>query len=414
MTSAPPRSLAEARRVGAALARGGATALGALLALPLLLATGLLCLVGLGLPLLPEAARAVRRLAGAERRRVDRALGTTTAARYRPLDGPLPERLRVAVSDRAGWRDLRWLPVHGLSGLLAAFLGLGLPLAALNNLTMPLWWWAVPGAPPSSVGFPVDSWARAAVMPLFGALLAAVSWLLAPRLLTGQARLSRALLLPPAGVSLAERLAEVTASRAAALEAHGAELRRIERDLHDGTQNRLVAVVMRVGLLERALLRGAPEEALPLALGARQAATEALDELRDVLRGIYPPVLDERGLDGAVAALAARCPVPCVVETEGLRRGPAAVETAAYFVTAEALNNVAKHSRATLARVRLTSEESLLVIEVTDDGVGGAEERAGTGLAGMRRRAAALDGRLRVDSPPGGPTRLRVELPCGW
>jgi signal transduction histidine kinase len=220
-------------------------------------------------------------------------------------------------------------------------------------------------------------------------------------------------LTPPAGLSLAERLAEVTASRAAALEAHGTELRRIERDLHDGTQNRLVAVVMHLGLVERALERN-PDGALPLVRRTRQAAVDALDELRDVVRTIYPPILDERGLDGAVAALAARCPVVCRVDTTGLRRVAASVEAAAYFVTAEALNNVAKHSGADSALVRLLCTEDILVIEVDDNGCGGAHEDGGSGLLGIRRRAAALDGRVELVSPLGGPTRLRAELPCGW
>ncbi|MFI1583688.1 sensor histidine kinase [Embleya sp. NPDC020630] len=391
---------------------GGATALLALLALPVVVAVVLLCCVGVGLPLLPVAARGVRRLAGVERRRVGAILGTPMTDAYRPLEGSLPTRVYTVLRDRQTRRDLLWLPVHGVSGLLAGFVGLALVLAALNNLTMPAWWWAVPGRSPSGVGFAVDSWGRAALTLPVAVLLGVLVPALVPPLVTGQARLCRALLGPPPGRSLAERLAEVTASRAAALEAHGVELRRIERDLHDGTQNRLVAVVMHLSLIERAIERD-PAGALPLVHRTRQAAVDALDELRDVVRTIYPPILDERGLDGAVVTLAARCPVPCSVDTAGSVRAPASVEAAAYFITAEALNNVAKHSGAERVRVRLFHEEGTLVIEVDDDGRGDAREAAGGGLDGMRRRAEALDGRLTLTSPPGGPTRLRAELPCG-
>ncbi|MGC0422801.1 sensor histidine kinase [Embleya sp. AB8] len=397
------------------LAQAAGTGLVALLALPVLVLVAALCLVGIGIPLLFPALRGVRALAGIERRRVGAVLGgPPVPERYRPLDGSGPARARIALTDRAGLRDLCWLPVHALTGLGAGALGLGLTLAAVNELTMPLWWWAIPGQPPSGVGFAVDSWPRAAAMLPIGVLVAALAATLVPVLLDGQARLTRPLLTPPAGRSVAERLAEVTASRAAALDAHAAELRRIERDLHDGTQNRLLAVVMHLGLIERSLERD-PAQALPLVLRARRAATDALDELREAVRGIYPPILDERGLDGAAAALAARCPVPCVVDTAGLGRAPAAVETAAYFIVAEALNNVAKHSGAEHVTVRLAHREDTLVIEVEDDGRGGADEHAGGGgLLGIRRRAAALDGVVTMTSPAGGPTRLRAELPCGW
>nr|WP_237535634.1 sensor histidine kinase [Streptomyces sp. SID3343] len=397
------------------LALGGGTALVALLALPVIVVVGLLCFLGgVGIPLLPPLAGGVRRLAGVERRRVGAVLGGAAVPDgYVPPAGPILARARTVVTDPAARRDALWLVGHGLTGTVAAFVGLALPLAAVNDVTMPLWWWAVPGSPASGVGFAVDSWPRAAVMFPVGAVMTVLACTAIPRLVRGQARLVRPLLTPPVDRSVTARLAEVTASRAAALEAHGAELRRIERDLHDGTQNRLVAVVMYLGLIERALQRD-PEQALPLVLRTRRAATDALDELREVVRSIYPPILDERGLDGAVAALAARCPVPCVVDTAGLARAPAAVETAAYFIVAEALNNVAKHSGAEQVRLRLAHEEGTVMIEVDDDGRGGVDESAGSGLAGIRRRAAALDGRVTVDGPVGGPTRLRAELPCGW
>ncbi|HEY1176290.1 MAG TPA: sensor domain-containing protein [Phytomonospora sp.] len=388
------------------LALGGATGLAALLTLPLVAIALLLVPLGIGVPLVPEAARLVRRLADTDRRRVGRVLGEVPTRPYTGERG-----LRAVLTDPATRHDLAWLVAHAVTAPLAAFAGLGLCAAAANDLTMPLWWWAIPGSPPSGAGFPVDTWARAAAMLPIGLALAVVAALAVVRLPVWQARLTAPLLRSRGRRSLAARLAEVTASRAAALEAHGTELRRIERDLHDGTQNRLIAVLMHLGLLERAA-RQNPDALPELIARARTAVVDAVDGLREVIRGIYPPVLDERGLDGAVAALAAGSPVPAEVDTEGLRRAPAAVESAAYFIVAEALTNVARHSGATRVSVRLRHEGAVLVAEVEDDGRGGAGDGAGGGLPGIRRRAEALDGTLVLHSPPGGPTTLRIELPC--
>ncbi len=175
---------------------------------------------------------------------------------------------------------------------------------------------------------------------------------------------------------------------------------------------------MHLGIAERALRRD-PQSALPLLLKAQNQAADALGELRDVVRSIYPPVLAERGLDGALAALAARCPVPCTLRAGGLRRLPAALEAAAYFVVAEALTNTAKHSGAEQVEVTVTlrpppepGDEEAVVIEVRDDGHGGADESGGSGLAGIRRRVAAFDGSTEVTSPAGGPTVVRAVIPC--
>jgi signal transduction histidine kinase len=286
-----------------------------------------------------------------------------------------------------------------------------LPLAGVNALLVPAYWWLAPADDPVVSPYPVTSWTGAAFMPLVAVAYALTSLWVTPWLARLQVRWARALLSPPPGARLAERVAELTASRAAALEAHGAELRRIERDLHDDTQNRIVAVAMHLGIVERALRRS-PETALPLVLKAQDAASDALAGLRGVVRSIYPPVLAERGLDGAIAGLIARCAVPTTLTVTEVNRAPAAVESAAYFVVAEALTNVAKHSGAERCEVRLTGPDPL-VIEVWDDGHGGADETGGTGLLGIRRRVAAFDGVATVDSPVGGPTVLRVELPCG-
>jgi signal transduction histidine kinase len=222
----------------------------------------------------------------------------------------------------------------------------------------------------------------------------------------------RVLLAPPPGTDLSLRVAELTATRAAALDAHVTELRRIERALHDGTQNRLVAVTVLLGAARRSLERD-PAAADAALERAQDAAEQALAELRTVARGILPPALADRGMAGALSGLAAACPVPCRVDVAVPVRCAASVEATAWFVVAEALTNVARHSGATRAAVTVRQAGGRLTVQVTDDGRGGADEAAGSGLSGIRRRVAAHDGVLTLTSPPGGPTTLDVELPCG-
>jgi len=217
---------------------------------------------------------------------------------------------------------------------------------------------------------------------------------------------------------LTERVDVLTRTRRGALDVQAAELRRIERDLHDGAQARLVALSMQLGRAEERL-EDRPEVA-ELVRRARGEAGAAIKELRDLARGIAPPVLADRGLVAAVEALGQRSAVPVDVDARIARRLPPVVETAAYFVVAEALTNVAKHAPTASARVTLAERDDTLVVEVADDGPGGAEETpradAGaspTGLAGLRSRVEALDGQLRVTSPEGVGTAIRAELPCG-
>ncbi|TDV53868.1 putative sensor protein [Actinophytocola oryzae] len=373
------------------LLAGTVAAFVCLLALPVML---ILCLVAR-----PAALALLARTTRWERTRVAKYTG-------RPIpEAAPPDRLRDV------WRDLIWFVGHALTGTVVGIFGVALPLAAVNAVLVPAYWWLAPADDPVSSPYPVTSWTGAAFMPLLGLGYAILSLWATPWLARTQAGLARWLLSPPPGARLAERVAELTASRAAALEAHGAELRRIERDLHDDTQNRIVAVAMHLGIVERALRRD-PATALPLVLKAQDAASDALAGLRGVVRSIYPPVLTERGLDGAVAGLIARCAVPTTLTVTTLGRAPAAVESAAYFVVAEALTNVAKHSGANRCEVRLTGADPL-VIEVWDDGQGGADETGGTGLLGIQRRVAAFDGHATIDSPDGGPTVLKVELPNG-
>jgi signal transduction histidine kinase len=207
-----------------------------------------------------------------------------------------------------------------------------------------------------------------------------------------------------------ERIERLERTRAGAVDVQDTELRRIERDLHDGAQARLVALGMSLGLAEQRLADD-PEAARALVAEARAGLGEALRELRDLARGIHPPILTDRGLPAAVAALADRSPVPIDVDADVPDRPAPAVETAAYFVVAEALANAAKHAGATEVHVRIDGRGDVLSIRVEDDGQGGADP-AGHGLRGLRRRVEALDGIFSVASPPGGPTIVQAELPC--
>jgi len=209
--------------------------------------------------------------------------------------------------------------------------------------------------------------------------------------------------------ALRDRVDDLRDARSRIIAAADAERRRIERDLHDGAQQRLVALAMTLG---RAKATDDPETTRVLLDEAHRESKEALVELRNLARGIHPAVLTDRGLDAAVSALAARCPVPVAVDVDlGGRRAAPAVEAIAYFVVAEALTNVAKHSLATRARLEVRIDGDELTIEVTDNGRGGADVNA-NGLRGLRDRVQAVDGMLMVVSPPGEGTTLRVELPC--
>lgn len=366
----------------------------------------------------PPYLRVLRRWAGRARGRVGRFTGQPVPQRYLPIpDHPGFADVFRLLAAPATRRDAAWVTIHGFAALVAGVLAIGLPLGMLNAFAIPFYWRLMPPDDPVVSVYPVTSWWAAASMPLVGVGYALLAWWGIPALGRGIAGLNRVLLAQGRRTELSERISALTVSRAAALDAHAAELRRIERDLHDGAQNRLVAVVMMLGLAERSL-RVAPDQALPQLLRAQDAASDALSELRTLVHDIYPPVLDELGLGGAVSALAGRSSVPCILDVDGLRRAPAAVEAAAYFVIAEALTNVAKHSGAGQVRVTLSTCDddrgATLAIDVCDDGVGGAVASSGSGLTGIGRRVAAFEGTMTLDSPLGGPTRLEVELPCGF
>ena len=229
----------------------------------------------------------------------------------------------------------------------------------------------------------------------------------------GRATLTRTMLARGTTKSSDVQMVELTRSRARIMDAMDAQGRRIERDLHDGAQQRLTSLIMTLGMVR--LQRAAdPTAADQLVDKAYDDAKAALNELRDLVRGIHPQVLTDRGLAPAVAELADRCLVPVDVNIDLPQRPPEPVEAAAWFVIGEALTNITKHSHATRAWVTAHRRDHVAVIEVGDDGVGGADPQRGSGLAGLGDRIAVLDGRITLTSPEGGPTVLRVELPCVW
>ncbi|MGW2824260.1 sensor histidine kinase [Streptomyces sp. NPDC001443] len=378
----------QAARATTRLAGSVALTFGLYLFVTVLIITVIATLTVVGAWMLPETVLLIRRIAGAKRRTVTAWTGRKIPEAYTPLTGTMRERFRAAVRDPGTYSDLRWLGAQYLYG----------PLGLLMVLLWPL-------------GLVVDGlWCgifrqRALVLPLIS------------RLADLDARWSEALLRPSPKAQLTVRVQELTQTRAGAIAAHGAELRRIERDLHDGTQARLVSLSMRIGLAKRAYDRD-PAAARRMLDEAQDLADEALTELRHVVRGIHPPILTDRGLVGAVRALAAGSGLDVSVEVNGLDapdvRAPAAVEAAAYFVIAETLTNAAKHSGSPRAAVRLERLRTGLRAVVRDEGRGGVDESGGSGMLGIRRRVAALDGSVVVTSPVGGPTVIDVELPCVW
>jgi signal transduction histidine kinase len=364
-----------------------------------------------GLPFLVIMVWLVRPLARLERRRVQWVTGRTVAEAYRPLRGSPVARLRTLFADLATWRDLAWLIVHFLVGFWVAAMCLLFTAAGAFGIALPIVRALTPHHVIFAYGIQVTDMARAfAVVPIALIVMAAAGWACG-RVAAWSARLSGVLLAPSERARMRAQMEHLAATRAETVDARAAELRRIERDLHDGAQARLVSLAMSLGMAEEEIRRN-PDAAAALVAEARVTAGTALAELRDLVRGIHPPVLTERGLGGAVEALALACAVPVDVDVRLDHRLAAPLESALYFVIAEALANIAHHSAASSAFVRLWRRDDRLCLLIHDDGQGGADPTRGSGLRGIQRRLAAFDGQLTLTSPPGGPTELFVELPC--
>jgi signal transduction histidine kinase len=360
----------------------------------------------IGLPIILLMFATFRLLADVERQRAALVFGEPLPADYKPSPGGrLGPRLRAAAHDAQTWKDFAYLGLFGVVGFVWGTLWIVLWGVAVGSITLPVWWWAMPNDA-QYLGMTLDTWQETLGAAAIGVALLPLALFLQRGLALSQAHMARWLLAP----SLAARVERLTETRAGAVDVATAELQRIERDLHDGAQARLVALAMDLGMAEERFDRD-PEGAMELVGEAREEAKRALAELRDLARGIRPSLLAERGLGAAVAALAARSPIPATATVTISRRPPAAVETAAWFVVSEALANTAKHSDAGRATVWVTQRNGDLHVEVVDDGRGGADP-GGAGLKGLAQRVEALDGSLEVNSPPGGPTVVRAVLPC--
>ena len=364
----PPRPATRWGLVGIVLALLGLRIAGFVLLAFLIVSVALL-VIWIGLPLLLGFLAVLRGFALLHRRLAGRVLGTVVAEPYAVgASGGMFARLRFRLSDRASWRDLAWL-------LEVQSIGFALQLAALIAFPfLPLGWWG------------------------------------SPLLLRTDASTTK-LLAGPQDAQLQERIGELETSRAATIDHSAAELRRIERDLHDGAQAQLVALAMTLALAQELVTKD-PAAATALIAEARQSSTSALQELRSLVRGIHPPVLADRGLTGGLAALAVAHPRPVEVDVDLVGRPPAPVESAVYFAVAEALANSAKHAAARSAWVWMRHDGSMLTVMVGDDGVGGARLTPEGGLTGIERRLAAFDGTLSMASPLGGPTIVTMKVPC--
>jgi signal transduction histidine kinase len=366
-----------------------------------------LLVLWVGLPILAATIVAMRWMARFERRRAALVLGEPIPTSYlQPHRRGMLGWLHTAIGDAATWKDLLWLmvvlPGLGLAGFTIAVCAWG---AALGTLGLPAWYWVIPDPGVDYGIVKVDTLHEAWIGVPVGLVLLVIAAPLTRGVGIGLARVGRVLLAP----SERRRVADLERTRAGAVDSQAAELQRIERDLHDGAQARLVALAMDLGMAQEKL-DSDPAGARALVAGAHGEAKRALVELRDLSRGIYPAILTDRGLGPALSSIAARNPVEVALDVDVDGRLPAATEAAAYFVVVEALTNVAKHSRADHCRVRITHRRDRLRLEVTDDGAGGADA-AGAGLTGLRQRVEALDGTLAVEPAHPG-TMIRAELPC--
>jgi signal transduction histidine kinase len=361
-----------------------------------------------------EGARVVARI---ERRRVT--LGDPNgllAHPYRPLRGSLVDLIKAEFADENRWRDVLYVAINLPLSIIEFVVIATVWWLSLALLTMPLWYDAIPGA--TLPGFLDAIGGRDApfvvLRTLVGAALLPVAASLSQLVMALHRAVVEGLLCTSESRELRRQVESLQRSRSAILDVEASELHRIERDLHDGAQQRLVMLTIDLGLASERIDTD-PAAAKQLVLDGQEQARQALAELRNLVRGIAPSILLDRGLVAALDSIAGRGPVPTVVRSDlpPGERLPAGVERAAYFVATEALANVAKHSGARHCEVRCRREDSRLIVEVWDDGAGGATLEAGGGLAGLAGRVAGVDGTFTISSPAGGPTLVRAELPIG-
>jgi signal transduction histidine kinase len=360
-----------------------------------------------GLPLMALGLVLARGGAAVERRWLEWVTGRRIVAPppRPPRSRSLWHRLLAVLGDLARWRETAYLMLLLPSGIVLFTAAVTWWSVGLGALSSPLWWWALEDSdflwPGNDLDHPLE-WAGTIAV---GILFCWSAPYVVHGLVTVQSALAGALLGPTRG--------ELERSRAAAVETVSRDRRQIERDLHDGAQARLTAVAVQLGRARERLESGdSPEEAAALVRAAHEDAKRAIVEVRDLARGIHPAILTDRGLDAALSSLAAGSPVRVTVDSDPGMRAPEEVEGAAYFLVAETLTNVARHSRAENVHVSVRRDDGALLVEVRDDGVGGAAAAPGSGLDGLAGRVHALGGELAVDSPAGGPTVVTARIPC--
>ncbi|WP_314172996.1 sensor histidine kinase [Streptomyces winkii] len=380
-------------------------------------------LLGVGLFTTPAVMHLVRMHANQRRYLAHDWAGLAVPSPYRPLPpatgaGGTVRRCMRLLRDPATWRDLAWLLTDAVAGFVTALFPAALVAYGIEGFVIFAGVWRAVQHNYWYAFIPVEGFGTATLCAGLGALLVVLAAMVNPYFIRGHFLIVKGMISPSRGAQLEQRVERLYETRHDAVDSSAAELRRIERDLHDGAQARLVSMGMSLGTIE-ALVEKDPAQAKKLIAQARQNSAEALTELRDLVRGIHPPVLAERGLGDAVRALSLRMQIPVETDVEVEGRFPEPVESAAYFAISEVLTNAAKHARA--ERVWLDvhyseavapTGEGMLRIAVTDDGRGGADPAKGSGMTGVERRLGQFDGLLAVSSPPGGPTMVTMEIPC--
>ncbi|GAA1298773.1 sensor histidine kinase [Saccharothrix xinjiangensis] len=379
--------------------------------------------LGVGLVLVPVAIGVLRWTAN-QGRQLAGAAGVEVPEPYlsrpQPASGlaGLAQRVQWLLVEAATWRDLLWSLTNSLVGFLSGLLPVTMLGYAIQGVVLPPVLLLLRGPDEAPLKFwsglfhlKENAGATAALSAVVGLVVASLWLWAASHLVQGQAVFTRSLLSPTRGALLSARVNHLNHLRSEIIDIQEAELRRIERDLHDGAQARLVAIGMKLGAVDR-YLETDVHSARTLLTEAREASVKALQELRDLVRGIHPPVLAERGLGPAIEALALESPLDVELTVDLPRRLYPPLESAAYFAVTELLTNAAKHADPRQVEITATLSHELLRITVADDGRGGADLDHGTGLRGIARRCETFDGRLTVRSPVGGPTAITLELPC--
>jgi signal transduction histidine kinase len=368
-----------------------------------------LVVLGTGLGLarfaVPPALLGIRGLARLTRQLAADWCGVPIPERYAPRPDEaltFTGRLRWLATDPATWRDVAWTAANLVAVVLAALSAVIIATGLIGFIGPELTHQIPPPAFPGNT---------AGTLAVLGLAIASVGVLAAPALLRAYGLVARSILAPDGEAELASRVRQLTQSRTEALDTGAAEIRRIERDLHDGAQARLVAMGMTLDAAGQVIDTN-PEAARALVFEARDASVKALAELRALIRGIHPPVLADRGLADAIRALALDTPARIHLASDLNGRPPAPVESAAYFAVSELLANVSKHAEARQTWIDIRYTDGMLRIGVTDNGHGCADPSRGSGLRGIERRLAAFDGILAISSPPGGPTAVTMEIPC--